>query len=230
MKVLALQHSAGDTPAAAGEILGNLGHELEVARTVELGGDPVPMAVEADALMLFGGGASLTGLQRPDWIGQEQELVRMYADAGRRVMGICLGSQIVASALGAKVTRNLQREVGWHHVSRVDCQSHVGEAFPDQFMAFHWHQDTFGIPPGGQCLLRSDGCDHQGFVVDDRIFGFQCHLEATQRTVDVFLMVSNLHEQPGRFVHRAPQILQDSKRYLAAQTEILSNFLQKWLT
>lgn len=230
MKILVIQHSAADTPAAAGEIVQRLGHSLAVARTVEMGGDPIPTKVEADALLLFGGPASLSTPQQPDWIETERKLVRKYADAGKHVMGICLGSQIVASAFGATVTRNREREVGWHLITRVDSDSEVAEAFPRQFMAFHWHQDTFGIPEGAQCILKSEGCDHQGFMMDDRVCGFQCHLEANQRTVDIFMMVSKMHQQSGIFVQSEPMIRHGAGLYLAKQTGILSNFLRRWLS
>lgn len=230
MKVLALQHSAADTPASAGPIIEELGHDLHIMRTVERSGDPIPSTVEADALIIFGGPVSLLAPKVPEWVDQERELVRKYADAGRRVLGICLGSQIVASALGAKIRRNLQREIGWHPVYRMLADANISEAFPDQFMAFHWHQNTFDLPPGAQHLLRSDGCDHQAFVIDDRILGFQFHLEANERTVEAFMMVSDVHNQPGRFVQRQPVIRQGTSRYLASQTEILSNFLQRWLS
>ncbi len=229
MKVLAIQHSAADTPAAAGEIVKALGHSLQVARTVEANGDPIPTTVDADALMLFGGPASLSAREQPDWIEPERELVKKYVDAGKRVMGICLGSQILASALGAPVTRNANPEVGWHLVDRVASNSEIVEAFPSQFMAFHWHQDTFGIPDGARHILKSDGCDHQGFALDDRVFGFQCHLEANRRTVDVFLMASQMHKQAGRFVQTERMIRQGAELYLASQTGILSNFLSRWL-
>ncbi len=227
MKIVAIEHSAGDTAAAAGEIAQQLGHSLRVIRVES--GDAVPMTADADVLMIFGGAASLAARNLPAWIEPERELVRKYVAAGRRVLGICLGSQIVASALGAPVRRNENPEVGWHLVERVDRDFAIADVFPEQFVAFHWHQDTFGIPDGARHIIRSEGCEHQGFVLEDRVFGFQCHLEANPRTVDIFLAASKMHRQPGRFVQTDRQIRQGTALYLAKQTEILSNFLSRWL-
>ena len=229
MKVLAIQHSAGDSPAAAGEIVRQLGHQLKIVR-IDQGGE-IPSSVDADALMMFGGATSLTGRHLQPWIEPERELIRGYVNEGRRVMGVCLGSQILASALGAKVRRNANREIGWHLVDRVnvDEDSAIVGVFPDRFTALHWHQDTFGIPPDAEHILKSDGCDHQGFVIDDRVFGFQFHLEASERTVEIFLMVSEMHRQPARFVQTEQQIRAGIRPYLAKQNEILSNFLRTWL-
>jgi GMP synthase-like glutamine amidotransferase len=233
VKVLAIQHSAGDSPAAAAEIVSRLGHELHTVRIDQ--GDTLPTVVEADALMMFGGATSLTGQQLQPWVEPERELIRRYVQQGRRVLGICLGAQLLASALGAQVRRNTNPEVGWHLVDRVsgdeqDEQRGVAGTLPARFTALHWHRDTFDIPPGATHLLKSEGCHHQGFVLDDRVFGFQFHLEANRRTVEIFLTVSKLHRQPGRFVQTEQQIRHGMALFLGAQQKILSSFLRQWLS
>ena len=182
-------------------------------------------------LMMFGGATSLTGQQLQAWVEPERELIRNYVREGRRVLGICLGAQLLASALGAQVRRNANPEVGWHLVDRVGNKAQAGPAaaLPARFTALHWHRDTFEIPPGATHLLKSEGCNHQGFALDDRVFGFQFHLEANQRTVEIFLTVSKLHRQPGRFVQTEQQIRHGMTLYLNAQRKILSDFLRQWL-
>ena len=94
----------------AGEIALQFGHEITTIRLDR--GDKIPTTADADMLMSFGGGISLTNDEQPDWVAAEQQLIRQYADSGRRVLGICLGSQMVATALGATVRRNREPEVG----------------------------------------------------------------------------------------------------------------------
>lgn len=117
MKILFIQHSAADSPAAASEVLVRPEHTLETIRIDR--GDAIPESADADALMLFGGASSLAGSDRPAWVEPEQELIRRYVDAGRRVFGICFGSQMIANALGARVRRNREPEIGWHQIEKV---------------------------------------------------------------------------------------------------------------
>ncbi len=225
MKIQVIQHSAADTPAAVGFILDQLGHRVSTVRLDR--GDPLPREVECDALMMFGGGISLTSTDLPSWVELERKLIRDYVDQGRRVLGICLGSQLLASALGATVKRNPQPEVGWHLVHRVDDPPTAGVAqgLPQQMRVFHWHQDTFGIPDGATWLYRSDACQHQAFVLDDRVFGFQFHFEANERTVKTFLAVSNLWRRQSTSVQSQAEITGGIESHLPDQTLQMKSFL-----
>ena len=177
--------------------------------------------------MMFGGGISLTSTDLPSWVELERKLIRDYVDQGRRVLGICLGSQLLASALGATVKRNPQPEVGWHLVHRVDDPPTAGVAqgLPQQMRVFHWHQDTFGIPDGATWLYRSDACQHQAFVLDDRVFGFQFHFEANERTVKTFLAVSNLWRRQSTSVQSQAEITGGIESHLPDQTLQMKSFL-----
>ena len=103
MRVLVIQHSAADSLAAAEAVIAELGHEVITIR-IDCQ-HPIPKSVDCDAMIMLGGPYPLTMKNRPDWIADEQELVRRYMDGGQRILGICLGAQIIASALGAPVRR-----------------------------------------------------------------------------------------------------------------------------
>ena len=231
MKVLAIQHDAADPPAGAGEVVLGLGHELEVIRLDK--GNAIPQVADADLLMTFGGGISFARVadadELPPWVAEEQSLVRQYAQTGRRVLGICLGSQMIASALGAKVRRNPEPEVGWHTVQPTEVAGNAGEiakhVISEPLTVFHWHQDTFDIPDGATHWLRSEGCDHQGYVIDNRIFGLQFHLEATEKTVNTFMAVSRLWRQDARFVQTEQEIIAGASKYLSGQRAVLEKLL-----
>jgi GMP synthase-like glutamine amidotransferase len=227
LKIQVIQHSAADSPASVAPILDQLGHEVSTLRLDR--GDSVPEQVEADVLMMFGGGISLTSSDLPAWVEQERALIRQYVDEGRRVLGVCLGAQLLASALGATVKRNHEPEVGWHRVFRPNGCSVSGPAatLPESMIAFHWHQDTFGIPSGAVRLYQSEACSNQAFALEDRVFGFQFHFEANERTVLTFLAVSKLWRRQASFVQSEQQIADGIERYLAAQVEPLKAFLQQ---
>lgn len=226
MNIQVIQHSAADSPASVASILDRLGHSVSTIRIDR--GDPIPELPTADVLMMFGGGISLTASELPTWVDQERRLIRQYVEQGRRVLGICLGAQLLASALGATVKRNLEPEAGWHRVFRSSGSRRSGPAtsLPSEMIAFHWHQDTFGIPQGATHLYQSEACSNQAFALGDRVFGFQFHFEANERTVLTFLAVSKLYRRQASFVQSEEQITEGIERYLTTQTEHLATFLR----
>tara|TARA_R110002049_G_scaffold4601_1_gene31670 strand:+ start:58470 stop:59156 length:687 start_codon:yes stop_codon:yes gene_type:complete len=227
MKVLAIQHDAADPPAAAGEIVQRLGHELRVIRMDR--GDAIPKTVDADMLMSFGGGVSLSGDRFPDWVAEEQTLMRKYIDADRRILGVCLGGQMIAAALGETVRRNEHVELGWHAITRTEAAQADFDWLADSTMVLHWHQDTFAIPAGATHLFRSVACENQGFAIGNRIFALQFHLEATEHTVQTFNRVSPLRRREGEFVQSEERVMAGIDTYLAGQTALLESLLRNLL-
>ncbi len=226
MRVQIIQHSAADAPAAILPILDQLGHHVSITRLDR--GDAMPEKVDHDVLMMFGGGTSLTSKEPPPWVEPEKNLIRRYVDRDRRVLGVCLGAQLIASALGAKVYRNREPEVGWHQVSKVDGADDTGVAssLPNRLTALHWHQDTFEIPPGATRLFQSPATRNQAFSIGDHVFGFQFHFEANERTVRAFVAISSLLQKEGRFVQSKEEILRGIEHYLDKQNEYLGEFVR----
>ena len=229
MKILIIQHSAADRPAVVSEVIARLGHVVQTIRLDRQ--EAIPTSVEADVLMMFGGAISLTARDLPLWVAQEQALIRDYVNQGQRVFGICLGSQMLAAALGAEVRRNPHPEIGWHEVERVGDSppSKLTEVFPDRWKVLQWHQDTFTIPPGAKRIFQSQACENQAFVIDDRVFGFQFHMEADPKTVMTFLAVSDKWKQAGPFVQSETAITEGIEEHLPAQAETLRRFLEIFL-
>jgi len=228
MRILVIQHSAADSLAAAENVITTLGHEIITIRVDRQ--QPIPKSVDCNAMIMLGGPYPLTMENRPDWIADEQSLVRKYAEGGQRILGICLGAQILASALGATVRRNHQPELGWHDVRRVMGQSTVvDESLPKQMTVFHWHRDTFEIPNDAEHLYESEGCCHQAFSLDDRIFGFQFHLEADIRTIRTFLTVSKYRKLAGRGIQPESEIMSGIDQHLPDQQKHMNSFLTRLL-
>ncbi|MDP1717328.1 MAG: type 1 glutamine amidotransferase [Burkholderiales bacterium] len=134
---------------------------------------------EFSGMAFMGGPMSVNG-DLP-WIPLSLGLIAAAADAGVPVIGHCLGGQLIAKALGGTVTRNTVREIGW---GRVDVVGHplAGSWFgglPVAFDAFHWHGETFNIPPGAVRLLSSPYCENQAFALGPHL-AMQCHVEMTR--------------------------------------------------
>ena len=114
----------------------------------------------------------------------EMEAIRRAIGGGVPVLGICLGSQLIAKALGARVGRNPSKEIGWFDVTftaaAADDPLFAGL---DRETVFHWHGETFDLPPGGSLLASSEFCRNQAFRIGDRVYGLQFHLEVTPEMI-----------------------------------------------
>jgi GMP synthase-like glutamine amidotransferase len=135
-------------------------------------------------LILMGGAMNVDQAEEFPFLKISEE----YIAAGLRLklpmMGFCLGGQLLAKGLGAEVKRNPEPELGWYGLELGESQpSGIFKGFPKRCHVFQWHQETFGIPPGAVWLAGSHACKNQAFAWEDRVFGFQFHLEMTGEMV-----------------------------------------------
>lgn len=179
--IFIFRHIECEGPGYLGEVLERRGLAYRLIRIDQ--GEAVPATVDGAAALVFMGGPMSVNDPMP-WIAQELDLIRQAAQARMPVLGHCLGGQLMAKALGARVTANPVREIGWFPVEVVRAGGEVPwlEGLPDRFQAFHWHGETFTLPAGASHLLRNDACENQAFVTD-RMLAFQCHVEMTAHMV-----------------------------------------------
>ena len=120
------------------------------------------------------------------WLIGEKKFIEETISAGKAVLGICLGAQLVADVLKAKVFKNNYTEIGWFPVSTLkQARSNVSflENIPEKFTAFHWHGDTFNLPGDAKRLFLSEACNNQGFIYNDKVIGLQFHMEMSNETI-----------------------------------------------
>jgi GMP synthase-like glutamine amidotransferase len=136
---------------------------------------------EADWLIVMGGPMGVHDEGELPWLRDEKRALEAALKRGAAILGVCLGAQLVAHVLGAPVSRNREKEIGWFPVDRSPEAggTWLARAFPARFTPLHWHGDTFGIPRGAVALGGSQACANQGFLHGENVLGLQFHPEIT---------------------------------------------------
>lgn len=204
MRVSWLQHADFEGLGCIESWLLERGHRVDGAALYRGAVPPVPDGF--DALIVMGGPMNVHQHQAHPWLAREKAAIRAALAARKRVLGICLGAQLIADALGATVRRNAEREIGWWPVELNDAGRAQLPSLPSRFTAFHWHEDSYALPQGAQCLAGSAACAQQAFSYDGgRVLGLQFHLEV--RLDDARRWFE--HERPpgARYVQTPEQIL-----------------------
>lgn len=191
------------------------GHTLGATRFYL--GEPLPPVQKVDLLVVMGGPMNIYEEAKYQWLADEKRFIERAIAAGRRVLGICLGAQLVADVLGAKVYANADKEIGWFRVETTEAASASAlfAAFPQRIDVFHWHGDTFDIPACAAHVARSVGCANQAFVYDERVVGLQFHLETTPASAQSIIAQCADEIVEGRYIQVPQAILADARRFHA---------------
>jgi GMP synthase (glutamine-hydrolysing) len=194
MKVSSLEHVPFESPARITDWIEERGHTLRRVRLYD--SEPLPELDDLDWLVVMGGPMSVHDEPLYPWLTTEKRLIESAIRTGRAVLGICLGAQLIADVLGARVYRNRHREIGWYPVFRTpdSARSPVFGDLPVWFTAFHWHGETFDIPAGGLRLAETEATRNQAFEYGTA-WGLQFHLEATQESIE--LLIGGAGEEIG---------------------------------
>jgi len=214
MRVHYLQHVPFEGIGSMAAYFKNNGHALSSTRLYE--GQVLPDPHTIDFLIVMGGPMGVhDDLQFP-WMKKEKDFIRACMDKGKTVFGICLGAQLIAHVLGAKVYKNKCAEIGWFPltISNETRDTVFKDVFSPGIEVFHWHGDTFDIPESGVPIASSPACTNQGFIIDNRIVGFQFHLETTPESA--MALIENCgHELDGSaFVQTEKELMADEKRFI----------------
>lgn len=143
-------------------------------------GDQLPAVDSFAALIVMGGPMGIYDYGDYPWLVQEKEFLAQVVERDIPVLGICLGAQLLADVLGAVVTANPEKEIGWFPVTATaDIPSTLTSVLPKKMTVFHWHGDTFSLPGDAVCLYGSTACVNQAFLYKQHVLGLQFHLETT---------------------------------------------------
>ena len=179
MRVLVLQHIACEHPGVFSEVMRERGAEPVAVEVDE--GEPLPDWRRFDAVLAMGGPMGAGDDADHPWLAPERELVRAAVEAGRPFLGVCLGVQLLAAALGARVYAAERPEVGMLEVE-LTAEGRDDPLFAgldDRFVSLQWHGDTFDLPAGATRLATSPLIANQAFRAGECAYGVQFHLEVT---------------------------------------------------
>jgi GMP synthase-like glutamine amidotransferase len=226
--VAILRHSAGEGPGYFATYL-----ERRSIASVIVGvdrGDPVPRDARAFSGLVFMGGPMSVNDELP-WIAQELELIREAVRTDVPVLGHCLGGQLMSKAFGGVVSANPVKEIGWGEVKVAD--NALARQWFDglrSFESFHWHGETFTVPPGATRVLENKHCANQAFVLGKHL-GMQCHVEMTESLIKAWLRggreeMDEAKSSPG--VNKPAEIEKDLAERVAALNEIAAKIYDRW--
>ncbi len=150
----------------------------------------IPKLRNYDGLVILGGPMNVDQRDEHPYLVPEVESVREFIEMDAPVLGICLGSQLIAKALGASVYKNPKKEIGWYdvHITEEGKNDPLLRAFNSTEKVFQWHGDTFEIPQGAVRLASSPACANQAFRYGDKVYGFQFHLEVDAPMIERWLL------------------------------------------
>jgi GMP synthase-like glutamine amidotransferase len=206
MRIHSLEHEPFEGLANIEVWAKKKGHSI--TRTLLFNNEGLPDISDFDWLFIMGGSMNIYEEEKYPWLGEEKNFIAEAIAANKILLGICLGSQLIADVLGGKVNKNKFKEIGWFPVSltREARDSSIFSSLPGTFTAFHWHGDTFKIPYGSARIAQSEGCVNQAFECG-RAIGLQFHLEYSKKSID--LMFRNCSDElvDGKYIQKQDEIV-----------------------
>lgn len=227
MRVHAIQHVDFEGLGHIGQWIASRGHRLTLTR-MDLD-EPLPAQDAYDRLVVMGGPMNIHEDGKFPWLAAERDFIRDAVRAGKTAVGICLGAQLLADALGSPVFSGPHKEIGWFPIRLTEAgqRSPLLAGVPPEATVFHWHGDTFPIPPNAVHLAASLACESQAFLHDGRILGLQFHLESTPETVRQLLARCGEELVDGPYIQAAARIEAQPAESFAAINRLLETLLDR---
>ncbi len=187
----------------------------------------LPVLESFDLLIIMGGPMSVNDEKKYHWLHPEKNFIEGAINHGKQVLGICLGSQLIANVLGSRVYPNKHKEIGWFPVRmNENAENTLLHFFSKEFITFHWHGDTFDLPKGATHVAQSEATLNQAFVYGDNVAALQFHPEMTQASMREMLKEGDNELKPAKYVQSAKEIL-DDLQYADANNSLLNHLLNK---
>ena len=174
-------------------------HDAQITYTRFYRTPLLPDLKTLDLIIAMGGPMSVNDELELPWLRDEKRFIRSAIENGKPVLGICLGAQLIASAMGARVYRSPLKEIGWFPIEATPGTTEAFR-FPQKCEVFHWHGETFDLPPNAVRLAKSAACENQAFQIAQNVLALQFHLETTPENLKG--LIENCEQEliPGPYV------------------------------
>lgn len=212
MRIHAFQHVPFED---IGSLHNDVAQHHSLSTTHWYRGDSAPAMDSFDLLIIMGGPMGVYDDAQFSWLSDEKHFIGEAIAAGKKIIGICLGAQLISCVLGAKVKKNHYKEIGWFPlIIHADNSAHpIAKILSSQNKVFHWHGDTFDLPINAQLLASSAACTNQAYVIGDKIFAFQFHLETTVASAKALIEACHQDLDASTYVQSADTILCDENNF-----------------
>lgn len=229
LRIHYFQHVEPEGLGSIGEWVRSSGHSLTSTKFYEQ--TDLPELSDIDWLIVMGGYMSVNDENEYPWLAEEKKFIKKAIDAGKTVLGICLGSQLVSAALGANVYKNSKKEIGWFDIETT-CFAKTSKLLFDMTLkatVFHWHGDTFDLPEGAIHLAYSKACKNQAYLYMGRVLALQFHLEPTKEWINEMIrsgadeLVAADYVQTGEEILKRIDLVDSNKQILFKLLDRLSD-------
>lgn len=223
-KILFIQHAAHEGPANIGSWLKENKYDYSVNhiyKTASITDN------DFDALIILGGPMGSYDEDKFTWMKSEKKFIERAVKDGKKVLGVCLGSQLLADVLGAKVYPHKHKEIGWFPITISDspASERLFSGVPKTLDVFHWHGDTFDLPKDAELLTSNEATINQAFSYGDNVVGLQFHIEVAQNDIEDWIKASPANYlQPEKYVQRAEDMLKKQDKF-----EMMKKYNEKFL-
>ena len=196
MRLHYIQHVPFETPGLILDWANKNNHSL--SSTMLYKNEKLPNITDFDMLVIMGGPMNIYDFDKHPWLKNERDFIKNAIYSDKKIVGICLGAQLIASVLGADIYQNDNKEIGWFKVNHNNKQTAV----------LHWHGDTFDLPDGANLIFTNNTCVNQGFIYNKSVLALQFHLEMSYSQVEAIIdnCIDELDED-GIFIQSAADIL-----------------------
>lgn len=229
-KALILQNASGEGPGILGDFLDRRGWERQTIRLYR--GEMIPADWETYHVMIvMGGPMNVYEEDTYPFLATETQVIGQGLRNGHPVLGFCLGVQLMAKACGGEVFKGQEKEIGWYPVRLTagGMSDPLLKSFPDEFIIFQWHGDTYHLPQGAVRLVDSQHYPNQAMRIGHMSYGFQFHFEITRDMITEWL--ESAREEIGEAYYESlcNQILNDTGHFLSQAHSLAESFFLPYL-
>lgn len=226
MNIHYIQHVSFETPESVITWATSQGHQI--SSTCFYKNETLSKMEDIDCLLIMGGPMGANDDTIYPWLKKEKIFIEEAIRKDKIVVGICLGSQLIADVLGAKVYKNKYKEIGWFPIKFTPHAKNISyfSNFPEKLDVFHWHGDTFDLPVNSVHIAASEACTNQAFLYGNKVIGLQFHLEVSEALIEKLIVNCSAELIPDKFIQSAVNI-DKGKKNASINNNYLNNIFKK---